>query len=297
MKIPGRALPPLNALRAFESSARLMSFTRAAEELHVTQGAVSQQVKLLEEYLDTPLFFRQHRKLELTDAGKAYLPVLTQVFSSLQTSTNELFACGVQSRLTIKCGTSFSQHWLMPRIADFHKKHPEIQIRLTSSVWPAPEGMVDEVDLEISNGQGNWVNGITEKLTDEYWLVVASPAFLEKNPVPENVEAILALPLLSTLGDRENWQVWFRRQGVTHAMPQPVLESDTSTMAIEAAKHHLGLFLGRSFNLQASLQNGSLIQAHPFTLKSSGSHYLILPNQHLPLKTKIFCQWLREQMK
>ena len=296
MKLPGRALPPLNALRAFESSARQMSFTRAAEELHVTQGAISQQIKVLEEYLDTPLFFRQHRKLELTDAGKAYLPVLTQVFSSLQISTNELFATGGQRRLTIKCGTSFSQHWLMPRIPDFCGQYPDIQIRLTSSVWPAPDELEEEVDLEISNGLGNWNNRGAEKLTEEYWQVVASPGFLEKHPMPTSVADILNMPLLSTLGDRENWQVWFRRQGIINAMPQPVLECDTSTMAIEAAKHNMGLYLGRSFILQPSINNRSLVQAHSYTLESSGSHYLILPNRSISEATKVFCKWLREQI-
>ena len=296
MKPSGRPLPPLNALKAFEAAARLLSLTRAAEELNVTQGAVSQQVRLLEEYLETALFVRKHRRLELTDAARAYLPAITEAFGYLQIATNELFSTNERQLLTLRCGTSFGQRWLMPRIPDFYQQHPNIRIRLLSSVW-APQGTAgDEPDVEISNGRGNCINRIAEKLTDEHWMVVASPQFLEKHPVPETVAEILKMPLISTLGDRENWQLWFRRQGVIDTLPEPVLECDTSTMAVEAASCHAGLLLGRSFNIGSAMDSGELIQAHPFTMASSGSHYLILPNKALPEKSRIFCRWLVQQL-
>ena len=118
MKTCRKPLPPLNALKAFEAAARLRNLTRAAEELHVTQGAVSQQVKLLEDYLDTQLFVRKPRKLELTDAARAYLPVLTELFNRLQASTHQLFDTDHRALLNVKCGSSFMQRWLMPRLAN-----------------------------------------------------------------------------------------------------------------------------------------------------------------------------------
>ncbi|MCV6588991.1 MAG: LysR substrate-binding domain-containing protein [Marinobacterium sp.] len=296
MKSHRKPLPPLNALKAFEAAARLRSLTRAAEELHVTQGAVSQQVKLLEQYLDTQLFYRKPRKLELTDAARAYLPVLTDAFNNLLSSTNELFGNDQRALLTIKCGTSFIHRWLMPRLHRFYQKHPEFRIRLMSAVWPSQDE-VEEADLEISNGFGNWSGMQVERLTREHWMVVASPAFMARNLVPQAPEKLLSLPLMSTIGDRENWQVWFRRQGVMDIHPEPVLESDTSTMAIEAAITGCGLLLTRSFHLQPVLASGDLVQAHPFTLESSGAHYLVLPNKPPSPKVTAFRDWLRSEIQ
>ncbi|WP_027858120.1 LysR substrate-binding domain-containing protein [Marinobacterium jannaschii] len=290
-----KSLPPLNALKAFEASARLRSLTRAAEELHVTQGAVSQQVKLLEEYLDTQLFHRKPRKLELTDAARAYLPVLTDAFNSLLTSTNELFGTDHRALLTIKCGTSFIHRWLTPRLKDFYDKNPGIRIRLMSAVWPSQDE-VEEADLEISNGFGDWGGMKVERLTQEKWLVVASPEFLDAHPVSDDPLQLLQYPLLSTIGDRENWPIWFRKQGIMDINIEPMLESDTSTMAIEAACNHVGLLLTRSFHLEPVLASGKLVQAHPFTLESSGSHYLVLPNRQMTPKVIAFRDWLLEQI-
>jgi len=295
MKASRKPLPPLNALKAFEAAARLRSLTRAAEELHVTQGAVSQQVKLLEQYLDTQLFYRKPRRLELTDAARAYLPVLTDSFNNLLASTNELFGSDHRALLTIKCGTSFIHRWLMPRLHDFYQQHPEFRIRLMSAVWPSQDE-VEEADLEISNGFGNWAGMQVERLTREHWQVVASPGFIQRNLIPEDPHKLLALPLISTIGDRENWQVWFRKQGVMNVMPEPVLESDTSTMAIEAACSGCGLLLTRSFHLRPVLASGQLVQAHPFTLASSGAHYLVLPNKPPSAKVTAFRHWLQGQL-
>lgn len=291
-----KSLPPLNALKAFEAAARLKSLTRAAEELHVTQGAISQQVRLLEEYLDTQLFIRKPRKLELTDAARAYLPVLTEAFNNLLGSTNELFGRDHRALLTIKCGTSFMQRWLVPRLADFYAQHPSIHLRLMSSVWPS-QNEVEEADLEISNGYGDWSGMQVERLTKEHWMVVASPEFLSDFPVNDDPLKVIQMPLISTIGDRENWQQWFRKQGLANLMPMPVLESDTSTMALEAACNHVGLLLARSFMVKSKLESGQLVQAHPFTLPSTGSHYLVLPNKPPSPKVHVFSQWLKHSLQ
>ncbi|RVU29702.1 LysR substrate-binding domain-containing protein [Neptunomonas marina] len=290
-----KPLPPLNALKAFEAAARLRSLTRAAEELHVTQGAISQQVKLLEEYLGTQLFIRKPRKLELTDSAQAYLPILTEAFSSLLASTHDLFGKDQRARLTIKCGTSFMQRWLVPRLNDFYAQHPDLQVRLISSVWPS-QTEVEAADLEISNGFGDWTGMRVERLTNEYWQVVASPAFLAHHPVTEDPFEIAECPLISTMGDRENWQQWFRKQGIHNAVPQPILESDTSTIAIDAACNGVGLLLARSFVVDAQIKRGELVAAHPFTLPSTGAHYLVLPNKPIATKVAAFCSWIKQRL-
>lgn len=290
-----KRLPPLNALKAFEAAARLKNLTRAAEELHVTQGAISQQVKLLEDYLDTQLFIRKPRKLELTDSARAYLPVLTEAFSSLLISTNELFGRDQRTLLRVKCGTSFMQRWLVPRLPEFYAQNPSVHLRLMSSVWPTTNE-TEEADLEISNGYGNWTGMQVERLTKEKWMVVASPEFLERHPMNGEIKDIIKMPLISTLGDRENWQQWFRQQGVENPMPMPVLESDTSATAMEAACNHVGLLLARSFMVNSILESGKLVQAHPYTLPSTGSHYLVLPNRPISPNMKLFSQWLKDTL-
>lgn len=296
MAKPRKPLPPLNALKSFESAARLRSLTRAAEELHVTQGAVSQQVKLLEEYLNTQLFVRKPRKLELTEAARAYLPIVTESFNNLTSSTMELFGQDHRTLLTIKCGSSFMQRWLAPRLADFYQVHPDIHLRMMASVWPS-QTEVEEADLEISNGYGGWFGMRVEQLTKENWIVVASPDFLHQFPVNEDPLKIAQLPLISVLGNRENWQSWFREVGITELPPAPILESDTSTLALEAASYGVGLLLVRDFVAQPLLDSGQLALAHQTRLPASGAHYLVLPNKAVPPKVEAFCLWLKARLE
>lgn len=293
MNTSNRPLPPLKALKAFEASARLRSLTRAAEELHVTQGAVSQQVKLLEEYLDTQLFIRKPRKLELTDAARAYLPVLTDAFNNLQSSTNELFGNDHRALLTVKCGSSFMLQWLIPRLTEFYAKYPSIRIRLMSAVWPSQDEVV-EADIEICNGFGDWTGMQVERLTWEKQIVVGSPDFISRYDINDDAMKVLQLPLISVIGDRENWQKWFRSQGLASLMPMPMLECDTTAAAIDAARNGVGLLLARNFNLKPVLECGELVQAHSFELKASGAHYMVLPNKPLSPKVIAFRDWVNE---
>ena len=291
MKNNSRPLPPLKALKAFEASARLRSLTRAAEELHVTQGAVSQQVKLLEDYLDTQLFIRKPRKLELTEAARAYLPVLTDAFNNLQSSTNELFGKDHRTLLTVKCGSSFMQQWLIPRLSEFYAQYPTVRIRLMSTVWPSQDE-VQEADVEICNGFGDWTGMQVERLTWENHIVVGSPEFVRQHEINEDTMELLQLPLISVIGDRENWQQWFRRQKLANLMPMPVLECDTTAAAIDAARAGVGLLLARNHNLKPAMDRGELIKAHSFEIKASGAHYLVLPNKPMSPKVIAFRDWV-----
>lgn len=290
MKHTHRPLPPLNALKSFEAAARLRSLTRAAEELYVTQGAISQQVKLLEEYLNTALFIRKPRGLELTDAARAYLPLLTEAFGMLQTGTHELFGSDHRALLKVKCGSSFLQRWLIPHLHDFHARHPGIRLRLLSAVWPS-EDQVEEADIEITNGYGNWSGMQVERITREHLIAVASPDFLRRYPLEASLQKIAQAPLISIVGEKENWPQWFRRQQLD-IQPLPVLECDASTAAFEAARQGLGVLLARNFNLQPLLTAGELVQAHPFTLPASAAHYLVMPNRQPSPKVLAFRDWL-----
>ena len=148
-------LPPLNALRAFETSARLGSFTRAADELHVTQAAVSQQVKQLEQHLGSPLFIREAKGLRLTEVGRSYLPALTQAFHTLRNSTDELFGERGRTQLSVRASNSFAEHFLAPRLQRFLADYLCFRVRISSSPWTA-FAEESNVDVEICNGYGDW---------------------------------------------------------------------------------------------------------------------------------------------
>ncbi|MED5505108.1 MAG: LysR family transcriptional regulator, partial [Pseudomonadota bacterium] len=174
-------LPPLNSLKAFEATARLQSFTKAAEELNVTRAAVSQQVKSLEVYLDATLFERNGAQLNLTQAAHGYLPVVSHVFQSLSAATQHLFSRQQQAQLTLHVAHSFCTQWLMPRLADFHRQHPKISFKVSTTANAMPSNS-DIADVEIINGYGEWQSQQAIQLTRENWIVVASPGFLHLNP-------------------------------------------------------------------------------------------------------------------
>lgn len=288
-----KRLPPLNALRAFEAAARLGSLSKAAAELYVTQAAISHQVKLLEEYLGEPLFYRQARKLHLTDLGRAYLPILSNAFSTLLNGTHELFDHQPDQLITLRASASFAQRWLAPRLHQFHQQHPTLRIRLLASVWRNTYDRPEGVDVEITSHY-EMASGLrSECLTQEQLILVASPAFIAEHPFT-TIEELLQLPTISILGYRENWQAWLQHLGSTAAPPIASFECDSTTIAMEAAIHGAGLLLARSFNLYPALQSGRLVQVHEQTLDTSGGHYLVFPDKPPTPTVEIFCEWLKE---
>lgn len=293
-------MPPLNALKAFECTARLQSLTKAAEELHVTQGAVSQQVKILEEYLGLPLFIRKSRKLILTDLARSYLTVLTEAFSKIQTSTQDLFETPHRSFLQVRCGTSFAQRWLIGKIPDFSEQYPQYRMRLQTIIWHDAQ-LLDGIDLEICHGYGEYVGLSVQRILKENWIAVASPDFIAKHNIDislkdKNINKLLQLPLISTVGYREGWNDWFGKMGIVDSQVQSAFESDNSTMAIDMTLSGMGVHLGLDSYVSELLASGELIEIHPYQMPAECGLYLVLPNQEIHPKTKDFCLWLFEQL-
>ncbi|NQZ30640.1 MAG: LysR family transcriptional regulator [Oceanospirillaceae bacterium] len=288
-------MPPLNALKAFEATARLQSITRAAVELHVTPGAVSQQVKILEEYLGVTLFIRTSRKLQLTDLARSYLDVLTESFSKIQISTQDLFDTVDHSFLQVRCGTSFAQRWLVPKLPDFAQKHPQYRMRLQTAIWPTVTSQ-SGVDVELSHGYGTYSGLSIQRILKEHWIVVASASFAQKHGCSLDLEQLLEAPLLSTFGYREGWQRWFSSQGVNHSQIVSSFEIDNSTMALDMTLAGMGVMLGLDTYLQDKIVSGELVQVHPYQMSADCGLYLVLPNQGIKPKTKDFCLWLFAQL-
>ncbi|MFP2769814.1 LysR substrate-binding domain-containing protein [Oceanisphaera sp. KMM 10153] len=296
MQYKTNRLPPLNALLAFETAARYQSLTRAAAELCVTQGAISQRVKQLEDFLNVKLFIRRGSRIELTDEARSYLPLLSWLFESLKKGTDDLFQGEKQSQLTLRVAHSFAEHWLIPRLSRFRQAHPGIQLRIlaTSHAMPDEPG---EVDLEIINGYGNWPDREAEQLTDDNWVVVASPELLIRYPADAPLHLLSSYPKLGCYGYREGWRDWFRQQDPLQGYGMPLMEFSTSSLAIAAALQGLGLLLVRYPLVRQLLERRELGLAHSYQMPSQSNHYLLIPPHKRSLeKIRVFRQWLLQEL-
>ncbi|HHB1596059.1 TPA: LysR substrate-binding domain-containing protein [Vibrio campbellii] len=286
-------LPPLNSLKAFEATARLQSFTKAAEELNVTRAAVSQQVKSLEAYLDATLFERNGAQLNLTQAAHEYLPVVSHVFQSLSAATQHLFSRQQQAQLTLHVAHSFCSQWLMPRLADFHRQHPKISFKVSTTANAMPSNS-DIADVEIINGYGEWQSQQAIQLTRENWIVVASPGFLHLNPVRDLAD-LIRLPKLATGGYQETWQCWLEQQGYQGTSIKLTGEFEHSLLAIEAAVNQLGVLLVRDLLVEDHLQQGTLVKVGEWSMPSRGAHHMIIRDEEKP-HVKAFVDWVMQSL-
>jgi LysR family transcriptional regulator, glycine cleavage system transcriptional activator len=285
-------LPPLNWLRAFEASARHLSFTHAAQELNLTQAAISKQVKLLELHLRQQLFVRLPRSLSLTKTADAYLPKVRDAFERLNFGTQEVFGRQRDAVVTIRCAVSFAVNWLAPRLPDFAAKHPDAKIRLLSSIW-GDNDHGNELDLDIRYGNGNWPNAECHRLTEESLMPLCAPALLTGKPSLRNPGDLKSHRLLHVIGYQEGWATWLRAAGVADVDPGGGLQCDTSLMAYELAAQGGGVALGRSSLVAKDLQSGRLVAPFKLAVAVDEAFYLITPtNSKLSGHAAQFVNWL-----
>jgi LysR family glycine cleavage system transcriptional activator len=204
-----RRLPQLNALKAFEAAARHVSFTRAAEELCVTQGAVSHQVKALESEVGIKLFNREMQRLIITDAGRDYLAVVRDAFDRIAMGTERLVQRQRSGVLTVSTSPDFAAKWLVHRLGRFAEAHPEIDLRVSGTMHHVDFARED-VDIAVRHGDGRWPGLHVTQLCSEHLFAVCSPGLASRLKRPSDV---LDLPLLH-LDDRSVWSAWFDAAGV-----------------------------------------------------------------------------------
>ncbi|MCU8345068.1 LysR substrate-binding domain-containing protein [Vibrio vulnificus] len=289
-----QSLPPLNALKAFEAAARLQSFTKAAEELNVTRAAVSQQVKALESQLEAILFERHGAQLVLTEAARDYLPVVSNLFQQLAETTEQLFNRRQNGQLVLHVAHSFCLQWLLPRLGDFRRRYPQWPLKISTTSNTLPDNSAT-ADVEIINGYGDWQYHQVTKLTEENWILVASPGFLQLNPIA-SLDDLKNVPRLATSGYVETWPRWFDYHEVSVACGKMALEFDHSTLSIEAAVHQLGVLLVRDLLVDDHLRQGSLVQVREWSMPSAGAHHLIVRNPDKP-QVDAFVHWLTDCCK
>ncbi|WP_299620877.1 transcriptional regulator GcvA [Pelagibius sp.] len=297
------APPPLAALRTFEVAARHLSFTRAAAELHVTQGAVSQQIKQLEANLGFALFHRGARGLRLTDKGEALAETAQAVFRRLFDKVEELQQPEEGGILTVTASPSLAVKWLIPRLGRFHERHPEIDVRIR------PTGdridLVAEaatIDLAIRFGQGPFPGLVSKAIMHETVFAVCSPDLLAKGPPLRRPEDLKHHTLLHTESARmevnsmATWSVWLGILGVKDVDAAAGPSFPNSYMLIQAAIHGQGVALTWATLAEDDLRAGRLVRLFDRAVEGSMAYFMVC-TEAAAKKPKViaFCDWLAEE--
>ncbi len=291
-----RRLPPLNALKAFEAAARNLSFTRAAEELFVTQAAVSHQIKILEENLGIPLFKRRNRSLLLTEEGQSYFLDIKDIFSHLNDATERLLARGAKGTLTVSLQPSFAIQWLVPRLSQFSDRHPDVDVRI-KAVDMAEGSLTEDVDVAIYYGRGHWSGLQADKLYTEFLIPVCSPLLLTGDkPLLEPKDLDRHTLLHDT--SRQDWKAWYKQAGLkTSNVNQGPIFSHSS-MVIQAAIYGQGVALGYHVLVQPEMDAGRLVCPFDQPLVSNSAYYLVCQEQQAELgKIVAFREWMQEMIQ
>jgi LysR family glycine cleavage system transcriptional activator len=289
--MPMRRLPPLAAVRAFEAAARHSHFTRAAEELGMTQAAVSYQVRLLEERVGHKLFFRTGGGVKLTDVGARIAPLLSGAFDTMEEAFRAVRQ-ETESVLTISCTVSFASNWLAPRLGAFQVTRPSLAVRLQSQ-----NHLVDfareDVDVAVRLGHGKWPGLTSHFLVRDALRAYASPAFLAAHPPIKSVDDVLRLPRLSA-GD-EWWSTWRRCFDAAHIedRPAPGLRLDSQIMEMQAIMAGHGIGLLNPLFWPHDIAAGRLVPVFGETVFDHRSYWLVYPTHTSARpKVKAFREWL-----
>ena len=278
------SLPSLNAMRVFE----------AAEELHVSPGAVSQQIKVLEQELGTPLFVRHNRTISLTQAGRTLAPALREAFQLIAATTESLRGRDRTGPLTISVLPSFAAKWLVPRLGRFMARQPEIDVRISST-----SALVDfareDVDLAVRHGLGDYAGLRCDRLFDSVLVPVCSPALLKAGPPLREPGDLRHHILLHGLRGLE-WGLWLKAQGVegVDATRGPRFSDDG--LALEAAIEGQGVAISRDFLVSADVMEGVLVKPFTLTTPDQLAYFVVCPLETAELpKIAAFREWLLEE--
>ena len=290
-------LPPIASLRALEAAARHLSYTRTAEELFVTQSAISHQIKHAEDIWHVKLFDRRGRRLVLTDAGKALAPVVREFLDKMERALADVRQRGENHSLKISLLPSFAFKWLVPRLGRLKARHENLDVWISTT-----EDMVDlansDVDVAIRLGLGNWADIYTRLLFREYVFPVCSPRFLERHGRPGKPADLLRMPLLyrHSMDICPRWRDWFRDAGTeVGSLPSGTRFPDTS-LAVQAAIDDQGIALARSAHVADDLAAGRLVKLFDVVSHSNVAYYIVCLNgreDHPPIAALI--EWLLEE--
>lgn len=292
-----RVLPSLPSLTIFEASARHSSFTRAAEELNMTQGAVSKQVRALEDFLGLHLFERVRQRIVLTQVGQLYLGKVREALEIMESATMEALAAqGEDGILNIATLPTFGTRWLAPRISRFMAQHPRITLYISARSWPFD--LVEEnVDVAVYFGESPWPGGPSDRLMEDEVIAVCAPALVSPAGPLCVLEDIAEVDLLHHRARPRAWKDWLQSHGETQINPFRGLRFEQFEMIIQATVSGLGMALVPRFMIETELSAGSLVMPFGRPMKSPQHYYLVYPErkQHLPA-VQAFRHWVLNEV-
>lgn len=297
-----KTLPPLSSLRAFEAVARRLSFSRAAEDLHVTPGAVSQQVRFLEERLGESLFERTKRSVALTEVGMQMLPDVQLGLEILSRAMNSMTAPRDGKTLTISVAPSFASKWLLPRLSEFSNQYPDIDLKISATVGLA-DFKRDKVDLAIRLGRGSYPDLHAELLFGETLAPLCSPALLKvkgrlRKPDDLSKHRLLHDTSIPGENERPSWERWLELAGAKHVSAHRGTRFTLAELALQAAIDGSGVVLARMVLAEGDLAAGRLVQPFKIILPLDVSYFLVMQKgsarRH---EIQCFCDWLFGALK
>ncbi|WP_186148806.1 LysR substrate-binding domain-containing protein [Burkholderia gladioli] len=287
-------LPPLAALRAFEAAARSSSFTLAAQELCVTVGAISRQVKLLEAHLGLPLFTRHHRKLVLTIAGQRYAANISRIFAELGAAGDELQGEMRQALVRLDCVPTLSMYWLTPRLAEYREQQPDIRIESTTSL-----GSVDiaaAFDLAIRRDPRHFAGLLATAFMTEWSTPLCSREFARKHGLATPAR-MLDAPTIHIRAREDLWPTWARDFGLCATAPSKRVSLDHTFAALQAAEDGIGAVVIPLLFARKQLSSGRLFAPFPTMLSESGTYYVLSRSSRETSSVAALKAWLLEQGK
>lgn len=291
-----RHLPTLTAMQCFETTARHLSFTRAAEELNLTQSAVSKQVAQLEATVDHQLFRRVRKRLQITPEGSLYLSEVRKILTQVEMSTRHLQSYGGHSEvLNVTTLPTFGARWLIPRLNGFRFRHPKVYLNIGNRVEPF-DLEEERVDVAFFFGHGAWPKAECVKLLEEEVVPVCAPSAIPAGGIADAL-SLTRLVLLQSATRPEAWHDWFAAQGfyTRHSYHGP--RFDTFSMSLRAARAGCGVALVPRFLAEEELRTGQLSIPWPFALKSREAYYLAYAEHKSELdKVKGFVDWVIEHL-
>ena len=291
-----RLVPSMTALQCFEAAARHLSFTRAAEELHLTQSAVSKQVAQLEEMLRHHLFLRIRRRLQLTPAGALYLAEVNKILTQVDMSSRYVLTYGEQTEvLKVATQPSFGVRWLIPHLKGFGKRYPNIHLDIRNEMEPFAL-LQATADVVFFYGQGTWPGATCIELFREKVVPVCAPELLQGRTLGDAGE-VADMVLLQSTSRPEAWHEWFLEQGLHSVNSYHGPRFDTFYMSLSAAQSGCGVALVPRYLVAKELDEGSLVIPWAYAMRSKGAHFLAFAEHAAEVpKIRALVNWTKDQL-
>lgn len=291
-----RKLPNLAALRAFDAAARHECFSRAAEEIHVTPGAISHQVRALEDDLGLELFKRHGKRITVTETGRRFAATVRKSLTEIAQAAEHLRSLNRQERLVISATPSFASRWLAPRLWKFIDHHPDIEVVLQSGSHLS-DLRLDGVDVGLRYGRGRYDGVAVDKLTEDYYYPVAAPGYLSREGSAPRTPDDLRHCNLLRMDVRESWQPWLKLAGLDLPEPSGGLVIEDSSLTLRAAADGAGVALSRHVIASREIAEGELVRLFDLALPADEAYYFVcLPEARDKPSIVAFKTWIFEEM-